>query len=149
MSLNLPYESIDLPGIFIAGLALRTTNEHDRAQTDIAGLWAKFAGEDIAGQITSRVSDDLYCVYTDYENDYRGWYTTLLGCRVTSPDDAQGLFTALVPRGSYRLYKPQGDAPGCVSDAWRQIWMEGSGRNYIADYDLYRNGQVEIYVGII
>lgn len=85
MSLNLPYESIDLPGIFIAGLALRTTNEHDRAQTDIAGLWAKFAGEDIAGQITSRVSDDLYCVYTDYENDYRGWYTTLLGCRVTSP----------------------------------------------------------------
>jgi predicted transcriptional regulator YdeE len=149
MSQNMPYESINQPGFFVAGIAVRTTNENARAQTDMAGLWAKFISGNIAGQILSRVSDDLYCVYTDYENDYTGWYTAVLGCRILSPDDGGGMFTAQVPAGTYRLYKPEGELPGCVSEAWQQIWLDGRGRSYIADYDLYRSGGVEIYVGAI
>jgi len=149
MSRNVLFEQIKSPGIFVAGIAVRTTNQDNRAQTDIGNLWAKFMSENIAGQIAARLSDDIYCVYTDYENDHTGWYTTVLGCRIKSPDDSDCMFTALIPKGSYRLYKPEGEMPGCVVSTWQQIWKECCGRNYIADYDLYRGGKAEIYVGVI
>ena len=66
MTLNSPFEHIISPGIFIAGIAVRTTNQDGRAQTDIRNLWTKFMSENIAGQIAARLSDDIYCVYTDY-----------------------------------------------------------------------------------
>jgi len=149
MSRNTLFEQITSPGIFIAGIAMRTTNQDNRAQTDIGNLWAKFISENIAGQITARLSEDIYCVYTDYENDHTGWYTTVLGCRIESPDDSDGMFTALIPKGSYRLYKPEGEMPGCIVNTWQQIWTDCCGRNYIADYDLYRGDRADVYVGVI
>lgn len=149
MSQNTQFETVTSPGIFIAGIAMRTTNQGGRAQTDIGNLWTKFMNENIAGQIAARLSDDIYCVYTDYENDHTGWYTTVLGCRIESPDDSKGMFTALIPKGSYRLYKPEGEMPGCVISTWQQIWADCHGRNFIADYDLYSGNKAEIYVGII
>ena len=149
MTLNTPFEQIISPGIFIAGIAVRTTNQDGRAQTDIRNLWTKFMSENIAGQIAARLSDDIYCVYTDYENDHRGWYTTVLGYQIESPNDSDGMFTALIPKGTYRLYKPEGEVPGCVISTWHQIWSDCCGRNYIADYDLYSGDRAEIYVGVI
>jgi predicted transcriptional regulator YdeE len=156
MSRNTPFEQITKPGIFVAGIAVRTTNQDGRAQNDIGNLWAKFMSENIAGQITARLSDDTYCVYTDYENDHTGWYTAVLGCRIESPDDSDGMFTALIPKGSYRLYKPSGKFPECVENTWREIWRDCPSRSYIADYDLYKAGansfettETEIYVGYI
>ncbi|HTK22453.1 MAG TPA: effector binding domain-containing protein [Mucilaginibacter sp.] len=149
MSRNVLFEQITSPGIFVAGIAVRTTNQDNRAQADIGNLWAKFMSENIAGQIAARLSDDIYCVYTDYENDHTGWYTAVLGCRIENPDDSDGMFTALIPKGSYRLYKPQGEIPVCVVSTWQQIWNDCCGRNYIADYDLYRGDKAEIYVGVI
>jgi predicted transcriptional regulator YdeE len=149
MSRKASFEQVTNPGIFVAGIAVRTTNKDGRAQTDIGNLWAKLMRENIAGQITTRLSDDIYCVYTDYENDHNGWYTTVLGYRIENPDDSEGMFTALIPKGSYRLYKPEGEMPGCVISTWQQIWADCCGRNYIADYDLYSSGKAEVYVGVI
>lgn len=156
MSRYLPFEQINNPGIFVAGIAVRTTNQDERSQHDIGSLWTKFMAENIAGQIKARLSEDIYCVYTDYENDHTGWYTAVLGCQIASPDDSEGMFTALIPKGSYRVYKPEGEFPCCVAEAWRQIWEDGSARSYIADYDLYKAGadsfektKTEIYVGFI
>jgi predicted transcriptional regulator YdeE len=156
MSRNLPFEQINHPGIFVAGIATRTTNQDDRSQTDIGNLWTKFMNENIAGQMEAKISDDIYCVYTDYENDHTGWYTAVLGCQIASPDDSGGMFTALIPKGSYRVYKPSGIFPECVANAWREIWQDCSARSYIADYDLYKAGaesfgltKTEIYVGFI
>jgi predicted transcriptional regulator YdeE len=156
MSQNLPFEQINSSGIFVSGIAIRTTNQDDRATIDIGNLWTKFMRENIAGQIAARLSDDIYCVYTDYENDHTGWYTAVLGCRIENPNDSEGMFTALVPKGSYRLYKPSGKFPECVANAWREIWEDCPSRSYIADYDLYKAGansfeatKTEIYVGYI
>ena len=156
MSRNLQFIEVKTPGIFIAGIAVRTTNQNERSQTDIGSLWTKFMTENIATQIESRVSDDIYCVYTDYENDHTGWYTAVLGCQITEPDESGGMFTALIPKGSYRVYKPEGKFPDCVADTWRQIWCDCPARSYIADYDLYKAGaecfektKTEIYVGYI
>ena len=156
MSRNPSFELINNPGIFVAGIAVRTTNQDGKSEHDIGSLWTKFMAENIAGQISAKLSDDIYCVYTDYENDHTGWYTAVLGCQVTGPNDVDGMFTALIPKGDYRVYKPEGVFPCCVADTWRQIWEDGESRSYIADYDLYKAGsesfeqtKTEIYVGFI
>ena len=138
----------DQDSFFVAGIAVRTTNQNARARMDIGDLWATFMSENIQGKIPAKYSDDVYCVYTDYETDHAGWYTTVLGCRVTEAGH-NGMFVALVPSGNYRQYEPQGKSPCSVGEAWMQIWKASDGRSYVADYDLYRpDGRVEMYVGV-
>jgi predicted transcriptional regulator YdeE len=156
MNHSLTFEQVDSPGIFVTGIAIRTTNMDGKSQVDIGNLWSKFMNENIAGQIEAKISDDIYCVYTDYENDHTGWYTAVLGCQIARPEDSEGMFTALIPKGSYRVYKPIGTFPDCVAKAWREIWQDCSPRSYIADYDLYKasaesfvDTKTEIYVGFI
>ena len=133
---------------FVVGIAVRTTNEDGRARKDIGDLWTTFVSENIQANIPAKFSDDVYCVYTDYETDHTGWYTTVLGCRVTEAGH-DGMFAALVPSGNYRQYGPQGELPDSVGEAWMQIWNESNGRCYVADYDVYKpDGGVEIYVGV-
>jgi len=138
---------------FVAGIAVRTTNQMGRSMQDIGRLWTRFITENIRNQISNRYAEDIYCVYTDYETDHTGWYTTVLGCRVHEIAN-DGFFVALLPSGNYRVYKPQGKQPDAVGKTWAEIWDDSASRNYIADYDLYKAGassleetEVEIYVG--
>jgi len=138
----------DQDSFFVAGIAVRTTSEGGKARTDIGNLWATFMSESIQAEIPTKYSEDVYCVYTDYETDHTGWYTAVLGCRVTEAGH-NGMFVALVPSGSNRVYEPEGQLPDSVGEAWMQIWDESEGRSYVADYDLYgADGKVEIYVGV-
>jgi predicted transcriptional regulator YdeE len=139
---------------FVAGIAVRTTNQNARARKDIGDLWTKFMSENIQSKISGKYSDDLYCVYTDYETDHTGWYTAVIGCRVTDAGN-DGMFVALVPSGSYKVYKPQGKFPDCVANTWMQIWEDGADRVYLADYDLYKAGaksfeetETEVHIGV-
>jgi predicted transcriptional regulator YdeE len=139
----------DRDSFFVAGLAVRTTNHDGKARMDIGNLWAAFMSENISAKISAKHSDDVYCVYTDYETDHTGWYTAVLGCRVTEAGH-NGMFVALVPSGSYRQYEPTGQLPDSINEAWMQIWNESGGRSYVADYDVYRpDGKVEIYIGVV
>src|SRR5580704_9944846 len=154
MTNNIGYKSINEPVFFVSGIEVRTINANGQSQKDIGGLWTKFMTENIADKIPGKLSNDIYCIYTDYETDHAGWYTTVIGCRVSEAVDTRGWFTALVPKGSYRVYKPEGKFPECVANTWMQIWEDGAGRNYLADYDLYKAGaknfeetETEIYVG--
>ncbi|HVV54832.1 MAG TPA: GyrI-like domain-containing protein [Mucilaginibacter sp.] len=156
MTPNIPFELKNCPGFFVAGIAIRTTNQDERSDADIGRLWTKFTSEGIAGQIENKLSEDIYCVYTDYESDYTGWYTAVLGCRVAEPFHSPDWFMALVPSGSYRVYRPCGEFPACVGNTWRQIWKDGSMRSYIADYDLYKAGaksfnetETAVYLGVM
>ena len=144
----------DQDSFFVAGIAVRTTNQDGKADKDIGDLWTKFTSENIQSKISGKYSDDLYCVYTDYEMDHTGWYTAVIGCRVSEAGD-DGMFIALVPSGSYRVYRPDGKFPDCVAETWRHIWADGFSRKYVADYDLYKAGaksfeetEAEIYVGV-
>ena len=134
---------------FVAGIAVRTTNQAGKAIKDIGDLWTTFTSENIQAKISAKYSDEVYCVYTDYETDHTGWYTAVLGCRVTEAGH-NGMFVALVPSGDYLQYKPEGKLPDVVAETWIQIWDESEGRRYIADYDVYKtDGTVEIYVGVV
>jgi|SRR5579872_7381689 len=140
---------------FLSGIEVRTTNKNGQARTDIGELWTRFISEGVQHKIPGKLSDDVYCIYTDYETDHTGWYTAVIGCRVSEPEIDTGWFSAFVPKGTYRVYKPEGKFPDCVANTWMQIWKDGPARNYLADYDLYKAGaksfeetETEIHVGV-
>ncbi len=140
---------------FVSGIEVRTTNENGRARKDIGDLWTRFMTDGLQYKIPGKLSEDVYCVYTDYETDHTGWYTAVIGCRVSEPEIDTVWFTALVPAGNFRIYQPKGKFPDCVADTWMQIWQDGVTRNYLADYDLYKAGaksfeetETEIHIGV-
>jgi predicted transcriptional regulator YdeE len=156
MSENSYFEHVNIRGFFVAGIAVKTTNQDGQSQKDIGDLWTKFTTENLAWQIEGKLSDDIYCVYTDYESDHTGWYTAVLGCRVTDHDISSSFFTALIPAGNYHIYKPEGKFPESVSNTWKQIWQTDIKRKYSTDFDRYKAGsksfeetEVEVYLAII
>ena len=153
MSENLCFERVNLPEFFIAGIAVNTTNQDGQSEKDICDLWTRFTTENMAQKIAGKLSDDIYCVYTDYESDHTGRYIAVLGCRV---EDADSVPTALVPDGDYHIYKPEGKFPDSVANTWRQIWQTPIERKYSADYDLYKAGaksfeetEAEVYLSVV
>jgi len=141
---------------FLLGISVKTTNKDGQSAKDIGGLWTRFTTENLIEQITDRVSDDMYCVYTDYETDYTGPYTAVLGCRVSSLNGITGGFTGItVPAGEYLVYYLEGQFPANIGAAWQQIWASDIDRKYAADYDIYKAGaksfeetEARIYVGV-
>jgi predicted transcriptional regulator YdeE len=122
----------------VAGIAIRTSNQNGQAQKDIGGLWSRFINEELCNHISGKVSDDIYCVYTDYETDHTGPYTAILGCRVNALIRLPNGFTGVtIPEGKYLEYLLAGKFPEKVTEAWQEIWNSDIDRKYTADYDLY------------
>ena len=134
-------EITDQNQFFVTGISIRTTNKDGQSAKDIGGLWTRFMNENLLQQIHGRLSDDIYCVYTDYESDHTAPYTAVLGCAVGSPVDVPGEFTGLtIPAGEYIVYHLSGEFPANVGEAWQEIWASNIDRKYTADYDFYKAG---------
>jgi predicted transcriptional regulator YdeE len=131
-------ELTNLNGFYVTGITIRTTNQNNQSQKDIGDLWARFMADDVMSQITARLSDDIYSVYTDYETDHTGFYTAILGCKIVAPDHIpEGFTTVFIPADNYHAYYLEGKFPDNVGEAWQQIWQNASDRKYTADFDLY------------
>jgi predicted transcriptional regulator YdeE len=141
---------------YVAGISLRTTNQNGQSAKDIGDLWTKFMTEGIVEKLTDRISDDILCVYTDYESDYTGFYTAVLGCKVTSINDlSEDMDGIAIKAGKYDIYYLEGSFPNNVHEAWVEIWNCSTPRSYTADYDLYSAGaksfeetEVKIYLAV-
>jgi predicted transcriptional regulator YdeE len=141
---------------YIVGISVRTTNQNNQSQTDIGGLWARIMQEGLLQQIEDKVSDDIYSVYTDYETDHTGFYTTVMGCKVSTLAHVKEGFTGVtIPQGKYQIYTLTGKFPEKVGEAWQHIWASGIERSYTADYDLYYDDaksfeetEVKIYLAV-
>ncbi len=132
------FEEVTLEELSVVGISVRTTNQKGQSQKDISKLWSKFMGENIAEKIPNKVNDNIYCIYTDYESDYMGAYTTILGYRVSSIENLpKGLSQKNIPASNYNLFKSTGKLPYCVLNTWKQIWELGIRRKYLADFDVY------------
>jgi len=143
-------------GFYVTGISLRTTNQNGQSQIDIVNLWTKFMQENLLQQIETRVSDDIYCVYTDYETDHTGFYTAILGCKVNSSGNVfEGFVSIIIQPGNYQVYYLEGEFPANVGEAWAQIWNSTVDRKYTADFDLYsanaksfEETEVKIYLAL-
>ena len=134
------YEKVTLEPFYVIGISIRTNNSGGTLQQDIASLWNRFFSPNIADQIPNKVNHEIYSVYTDYESDYTGYYTTVLGCRVSSLENIPaGFMGVTIPQSAYRKYKAIGNIPDSVASVWSNIWQSGPtiNRTYTADFDVY------------
>jgi len=138
--------------IRIIGLELRTSN--DVAAQTIPAHWQRFMAEGVLARIPVKQSDEVYAVYTHFENagqNNQGWYSLIIGAPVASDQPVpEGLSHAVIP-ASYRAVfpVPQGD-PMQVGAVWQQVWLRDDlHKTYIADLERFRpNGEIDILVGI-
>jgi predicted transcriptional regulator YdeE len=151
------YSLVTLTEFQIIGIAVRTTNQNGKSQNDIGALWGKFMSENIFEKIPDKQSADIYCVYTDYESDFNGAYTTILGCKVNSlANIPEGFIGKNIPTTEYRLYISKGKIPDAVVVTWMHIWQSGVKRKYQADFDVYgpksqdqENAEVSTYLSVV
>ena len=133
-------EEITLEAFTVVGISVRTTNQNHKSQEDITKLWESFLLNGVVQSIKNKISDDIYCIYTDYQSDYTGEYTTLIGYKVS---DTKGIPTnkSLVikdfPACKYLKYTSEGELPYVVGKTWAHIWQSNANRAYITDFDIY------------
>ena len=65
----------------IVGLSIRTSNNKNE---EIIALWGKLFSENLSEKVINKVNNDIYCVYSNYENDQYGEYDVILGFKVSN-----------------------------------------------------------------
>ena len=148
-------ETLNVDEFFVAGMFVRTIN-NGQSRDDMTALWGKFASDKVFYQFKDRLSDDIYCVYSDYESDHTGYYTAILGCKVKSLASIPDGFTGIaVPEDNYLVYHLAGKCPQNVLEGWGEIWLNDVDRKYIVDFDCYKpdmrnfeDSEVKIYLSV-
>lgn len=149
--------TLQLEGFNIIGLSFRTTNENGQAFQDIPALWGKFMSEGVAASIPNKISNDIYCLYTDYELDHTKPYTVMIGCKTSSLDEVpEGLTAKAFQPGTYTKRTAKGDLmKGIVVEEWQKIWVADLPRKFTVDFEIYgektqdpANAEVDIFIAI-
>lgn len=124
--------------IDVIGITVRTSNKDDKAVEDINALWQRFFEEDIAGNITDTVGQDIFAIYHDYEGDQTAPYSFTIGRRVVSTDNIpNGMIHVQVPKGQYALFPSTGPQPMALIKTWETIWSSDLDRTFHCDFELY------------
>ena len=140
----------------IIGIATETTNENGKAAADLSKLWTQFYSEDVPSKITNKESEEVYSIYTDYESDYTGKYTAVIGMKVNSLTEIpNGLIVREFKGGKYHKFSAKGQMLNAVVETCQEIWKKDKEliRKYTADFEVYgensqrgENSEVEIYI---
>jgi predicted transcriptional regulator YdeE len=148
-----------IPKFYVVGISTRTTNAKGQSANDIEALWGRFWGEEIQKQIPNKINDDIYAVYTDYETDFTGHYTTVIGLVVSSLENIPNGFVGLaIETAEYQKFISKGKMPGAVFNTWLEIWQNKDlnlKRAYKADFTVHGkkyyegdNAEVETFISI-
>ena len=142
----------------IIGIATRTSNSSGKAAEDLGALWGRFFEEQVGAKISGKLNDDIYAIYTDYESDYTGDYTCLIGYQVSSFENvAEGLVAREFDGGRHIKFVAAGKMPEAVVETWQEIWAKDSelDRKYSADFEVYGaksqqgdHSEVEIFIAV-
>ncbi len=142
----------------VIGIAVETSNQNGQNAEDIGNLWGHFFAENLMENIPNSVGTDIFALYTDYESDFRGGYTAILGLKVSSLDTIpDGLIGREFKGGNFKKFCAKGIIPNAVIDTWEEIWTDDKQlkRKYSYDFELYGaksqngdNSEVEIFIAI-
>ncbi len=138
--------------ILVVGIELKTSNLE--AMQTIPPFWQKFYQEGILQKISNKVSDNIFAVYTNFENEgenNEGVYSLIIGAEVTEVQALPENFVSTVVKPSKRaVFEVEKGHPEKVGEKWQEIWSATDlEKSYISDYELYYpSGEIEIYIGI-
>src|SRR5690606_41675752 len=78
------YSNNKMTNFKLIGLKLngKTKNENGQSGKDCGELWQYFEENKIAGFIPNKISETIYAVYYDYEQDENGLFSYFIGCKV-------------------------------------------------------------------
>jgi predicted transcriptional regulator YdeE len=140
----------------IIGISTVTTNANGKSVKDLEELWATFYREKVSEKIPNKESEDVYSIYTDYESDYKGKYTSIIGHRVSSiVSIPEGMVVREFNGGNYLKFTAKGEMPKAVIEIWQEIWNQDNtlNRQYTTDFEIYSEksqrgaeSEVEIYI---
>lgn len=109
----------------IIGISIVTTNENGQSLIDIEKLWDRFWSEDIQKQVPNKISEDIYAVYTDYENKDIGKYTVIIGLPVCNLNVIpEGFIGRELCIGESIKYTSKGKMPDAIVATWMDIWQD-------------------------
>lgn len=150
--------SINMTGFKLIGKKLdrKTKNENGQSAKDCGELWQSFEKNMISEQIPDKVSDTIYAVYYDYENDENGLFSYFIGCRVKEDAAApENLDELEIPVQTYYKTTAKGKMTGCLTEAWERIWNSGLNRKFGFDFEVYdershdwENAEIDIYLSV-
>lgn len=126
-----------LPARIVVGITRRTRNAE--AQDSIPGCWREFLAQNAPAKIPHRaVPPVMYAVYSDYEKDWTGMYSYLLGCGVTRTGVVPaGMEARHIPPQTYAVFRAKGRMPDEITGVWANIWASELPRTYTYDFELY------------
>ena len=141
------YEVQAESGLTVMGIFTRASNATPHL---IGDLWRKAHAQGDAKAVAARQSDDLYCVYCEYDGDYTQPYTVVIGCLVEPDAEVpEGMKKVTIDAGNFALFPVIMDHPLPGPTKWAEIWTVPLNRRYQADYDLYgQHGKLTIHVGV-
>jgi len=147
-----------IPSFKIIGIAIETTNQNGQSAQDMGILWGRFFSEEIVKKIPNKISDDIYAIYTNFETDYTGKHTAIIGYKVNDlANIPEGLTGITIQGGAYQKFVAKGIMPDAVIAMWKYIWDkdETLNRNYQADFEIHGaksqngpNSEVDIFIGV-
>ncbi|MFG4000654.1 GyrI-like domain-containing protein [Flavobacterium aquidurense] len=141
----------------VIGISVRTTNVNGQSGKDIPALWNTFMSEAIQSKIPGKISEELFCIYTDYEKDHTKPYTTILGCKVENLDVVpENMIGKTIESANYEELIAKGNlSEGIVFNKWLEIWNSDLDRSFTADFEVYgektqnpENAEVAIYIAL-
>ena len=87
------------------------------------GLWKRFYGEGIYGQLKHKVNGKAMGIYSDYAGDETGDYTITVACEVEDADGLpEGVTSMTIPGGRYARFVVYGDMQAAVARFWQELW---------------------------
>ncbi len=145
---------------YIIGRVARTRNDNGQSMRDIPPFWQKFYQNPIKEKIPQRRSDDIYVVYTNFENRGRnnhGMYDMIIGYAVKKPiiEIPEGMVSATIPSGNYATFVHQGP-PTSLGQSWAHIEKYTASdkkfaqqKSYHTEWEHHRtDGDITIYIGL-
>ena len=149
-------EKVQVEPFKIMGIQVHTTNQNGQSAKDMGELWGRFNGENVMSQIQHPSGSEVYVIYTNYESDYHGKYTAIIGLKVDTIEKApDGLVGWELKGGNYTKIRVRGLMPDAIMNTWKKIWSADKElhRKYTADFEVYgpefQNGsesEIEIYI---
>lgn len=101
--------------------------------------WAEFLQKNASAKIKNRtVPPAMYAVYSDYESNWRGEYSYLIGCGVSRAGTVpEGMEVRKIPAQTYAVFNAKGQMPDEVLAIWSMVWLSDLPRTYTFDFEVY------------
>jgi len=146
-----------IPEKIVMGVQRRTSNADGRSIEDIPACWQDFLAKDMARKIPHRAKTPaMFAVYSDYESDWTGEYSYMIGSEVIQADRIpEGLAVARIPSQTYAVFTATGHMPDAILGIWMSIWGTKLPRTYTFDFEQYdarftrrENKEADVYVAV-